>query len=34
MFGIPYKILASILVGTAILMAVVFAVGLPLNFIM
>ena len=34
MFGIPYKIMASILVGTAILLALVFAVGLPLNFIM
>ena len=34
MFGIPYKIMASILVGTAILLAVVFAAGVPLNFIM
>lgn len=34
MFGIPYKIMASVLVGTAILMAVVFAVGLPFNFIL
>lgn len=34
MFGIPYKIMASVLVGTAIIMAVVFAVGLPLNFIL
>ncbi len=34
MFGIPYKIMASILVGSAILLAVVFAVGVPLNFIM
>jgi len=34
MFGIPYKIMASVLVGTAILLAVVFAVGVPLNFIM
>lgn len=34
MFGIPYKIMASILVGTAILLAVVFAVGLPANFIL
>ncbi len=33
MFGIPYKIVASILVGTAIIMAVIFAVGLPMNFI-
>jgi hypothetical protein len=34
MFGIPYKIMASILVGTAIIMAIVFAVGLPMNFIL
>lgn len=34
MFGIPYKIMASILVGSAILLAVVFAVGIPFNFIM
>lgn len=34
MFGIPYKIVASILVGTAILLAVVFAIGLPANFIL
>jgi|GEM_PF-2722219 hypothetical protein len=34
MFGIPYKIMASVLVGSAILLAVVFAVGIPLNFIM
>ena len=34
MFGIPYKIMASVLVGSAIVLAVVFAVGLPLNFIM
>lgn len=34
MFGIPYKIMASILVGSAILLAVIFAVGVPLNFIM
>ncbi len=33
MFGIPYKIFASILVGTAIILAVIFAVGLPMNFI-
>jgi hypothetical protein len=33
MFGIPYKIMASILVGTAIIMAVIFAVGLPMNFL-
>jgi hypothetical protein len=34
MFGVPYKIMASVLVGSAILLAVVFAVGIPLNFIM
>jgi len=34
MFGIPYKIMASILVGSAILLAVIFAAGVPLNFIM
>lgn len=34
MFGIPYKIMASVLVGSAIVLAVIFAVGLPLNFIM
>jgi hypothetical protein len=34
MFGIPYKIMASILVGTALILAVIFAVGLPLNFIL
>jgi hypothetical protein len=34
MFGWPYKIVASILVGTAILLAVGFAVGIPFNFIM
>jgi hypothetical protein len=34
MFGIPYKIMASVLVGSAIVLAVIFAVGIPLNFIM
>lgn len=34
MFGIPYKIMASALVGTAILLALFFAIGVPLNFIM
>jgi hypothetical protein len=34
MFGIPYKIMASVLVGSAIILAVVFVIGLPLNFIM
>ena len=34
MFGIPYKIMASVLVGSAIILAIVFAIGLPLNFIM
>ena len=33
MFGIPYKIMASILVGTAIIMEVIFPVGLPMNFL-
>lgn len=34
MFGIPYKIVASILVGTAILLAVAFLVAVPFNLIM
>jgi hypothetical protein len=34
MFGIPYKIMASVLVGSAIILAVVFAIGIPMNFIM
>ena len=34
MFGIPYKIVASILVGSAILLAIIFAIGLPMNFIL
>jgi hypothetical protein len=34
MFGIPYKIVASVLVGTAILLAVAFAVAVPFNFIL
>ncbi len=34
MFGIPYKIMASVLVGTAILLAIFMIVGIPLNFIM
>jgi hypothetical protein len=34
MFGIPYKIMASILVGTALILAVIFAVGLPLNLVL
>ncbi len=34
MFGLPYKIMASILVGSAIILAIVFAIGLPANFIM
>jgi hypothetical protein len=34
MFGIPYKVIASVLVGTALILAVIFAVGVPLNFIM
>lgn len=34
MFGIPYKIMASVLVGTAIILAVVLAAGVPLNLVM
>lgn len=34
MFGIPYKVIASVLVGTALILAAIFAVGVPLNFIM
>lgn len=34
MFGIPYKIMASVLVGTAIILAVVMVAGIPLNFVM
>lgn len=34
MFGIPYKIMATVLVGTAILLAILMIVGIPLNFIM
>jgi hypothetical protein len=34
MWGLPYKIMASILVGSAIILAIIFVVGLPLNFIM
>jgi hypothetical protein len=34
MFGLPYKIVASVLVGTAILLAVAFGIALPFNFIM
>jgi len=34
MFGLPYKIVASILVGSAILLAIIFAIGLPMNFIL
>jgi hypothetical protein len=34
MFGIPYKIMASVLVGSAIILAVIFAIGIPMNFIM
>ena len=31
--GIPYKVVAVLLVGTAILMGAVFAVGIPANVI-
>ena len=34
MFGIPYKIMASLLVGSAIILAVIFAIGLPLNLVL
>lgn len=34
MFGLPYKIVASILVGTAIILAVAFAFAVPFNFIL
>lgn len=33
LLGIPYKIIAVTLVGTAILMGAVFAVGIPANII-
>jgi hypothetical protein len=33
LLGIPYKIVAIILVGTAIIMGGVFAVGIPANVI-
>lgn len=34
MLQIPYKIMAITLVGTAIILAIWFAIGIPLNFIM
>jgi len=34
MFGLPYKVVASILVGTAILLAFILVIGVPLNFVM
>jgi len=34
MLEIPYKIMAITLVGTAILLAVGFVVGIPFNFFM
>jgi hypothetical protein len=34
MFGLPYKIMASILVGSAIILAVVFAIGIPAHLFM
>jgi hypothetical protein len=34
MFGLPYKIVASILVGTAIILAVAFGLAIPFNFIL
>jgi hypothetical protein len=33
LLGIPYKIVAIVLVGTAIIMGGVFAVGIPANVI-
>ncbi|MFP5492576.1 MAG: hypothetical protein ACLGG0_13815 [Bacteriovoracia bacterium] len=33
LLGIPYKIVAILLVGTAIIMGGVFAVGIPANVI-
>ncbi len=33
LLGIPYKIVAILLVGTAILMAAVFAIGIPANVV-
>jgi hypothetical protein len=34
MFGIPYKIMASVLVGSAIILAIIFVIGLPMNLVM
>ena len=34
MFGLPYKIVATVLVGTAIILAIAFPVLIPFNFIM
>lgn len=34
MFDIPYKIMAVVLVGTAIILAVAFGVALPFNLFM
>lgn len=34
MLQIPYKIVGATLVGTAILLAVAFALGIPFNFIL
>jgi hypothetical protein len=34
MFGLPYKIVATILVGTAIILAVAFGLAVPFNFIL
>lgn len=31
--AIPYKIMAIVLVGTAIILGLVFAVGVPLNLL-
>jgi hypothetical protein len=34
MLEIPYKIMAIVLVGTAIILAIAFGVALPFNFFM
>ncbi len=33
LLSLPYKVIAVVLVGTAILMGAVFAVGLPANVV-
>lgn len=34
MLNIPYKIVAIVLVGTAIILAIVMIAGIPLNLVM